>query len=85
MMINRPYVQPVCQICAKDTIEIAINLYSMQGLVDIDSIEWLEPDIQPTPKDNVLNYNKDTTKMRTNMLWGGSNNQNDGHNKSSKA
>lgn len=35
----------------------------MQGLVDIDSIEWFDPNIQTTPKVNVLTYNKDI-KMR---------------------
>jgi hypothetical protein len=39
---RRPYIQPITQICAKDTIEIALNLYSLQGLVNIDSIEWLD-------------------------------------------
>lgn len=36
-----------------------MNLYSMQGLVDVDSIEWLEPDMSIPPKENILNYNKD--------------------------
>lgn len=31
----------------------------MQGLVDIDSIEWFEPDFLNAPKVNVLTYNKD--------------------------
>ena len=57
--MNRPYVQPVTQICAKDSIEIAINLYSMQGLINIDSVNWLETDILPTPKYNILSYDKD--------------------------
>ena len=35
----------------------------MQGLVDTDSIEWLEPNLTLTPKENVLTYNKDI-KMR---------------------
>jgi hypothetical protein len=57
--MNRPYIEPVTQMCAKDTVEIAINLYSMQGLIDINSIEWLEPNLTSTPKYNVLNYDKD--------------------------
>ena len=31
----------------------------MQGLIDINSIEWLEPSSSPTPKETILNYNKD--------------------------
>ena len=67
MILNRPYVQPVCQICSKDTIEIAINLFSMAGLVDVNSITWLEPDIKSTPRDNVLTYNKDSSRL---LNWG---------------
>ena len=37
-LINRPYIQPINQICHGDTIEIAINLFNMQGMIDIDSI-----------------------------------------------
>lgn len=28
-LINRPYVQPINQICQGDTVEIAINLFNM--------------------------------------------------------
>ncbi len=31
----------------------------MQGLVNVDSIEWDEPNIDTTPSQNVLNYDKD--------------------------
>lgn len=55
----RPFVQPITQICAKDTIEFSINLFSMQGLVDISSIEWLECSITTPPKYNVITYDKD--------------------------
>ena len=37
-LINRPYIQPINQICQGDTIEIALNLFNMQGMIDIDSI-----------------------------------------------
>ena len=61
-------MQPVTQICAKDTIEIAVNLYSMQGLIDINSIEWIEPDLTIPPKTNVLNYDKDVGMARSGGL-----------------
>lgn len=57
--MKRPYIQPITQICSKDTIEIAINLYCLQGLVDIDSIEWLDCSLTIPPKMNVINYDKD--------------------------
>lgn len=36
----------------------------MQGLVDVNSIEFLEPDLSIPTKDTVLNYNKDS-KIKT--------------------
>lgn len=61
-VINRPYVQPLVQVCANDTVEIAINFFSMQGLVDINSIEWQKPDTTVTPKENVLTYDNNVKK-----------------------
>lgn len=58
-MINRPYIQPINQICHGDTIEIAINLFNMQGMIDIDSIEWFPPILTNPTKDTVLTYNND--------------------------
>ena len=58
-LINRPYVQPINHICQGDTIEIAINLFNMQGMIDIDSIKWFPPKLLlPTPE-TVLNYSND--------------------------
>lgn len=57
--MQRPYVQPITQVCQRDTVEIAVNLYSMQGLVDVDSIEWLPCVFTVPPKYNVINYDKD--------------------------
>lgn len=57
--MQRPYVQPITQVSQRDTIEIAINLYSMQGLVDIESIEWVPCGITIPPKYNVISYDKD--------------------------
>jgi hypothetical protein len=37
-LINRPYMQPITQVCQGDIVEIAINLFNMQGMIDIDSI-----------------------------------------------
>mmetsp|Transcript_7380 Transcript_7380/g.6630 ORF Transcript_7380/g.6630 Transcript_7380/m.6630 type:complete len:99 (+) Transcript_7380:1994-2290(+) len=39
----------------------------MQGLVDVNSIEWLEPDVQATPRDNVLTYNNESSRF---LNWG---------------
>jgi len=58
-LINRPYIQPINQICQGDTIEVALNLFNMQGMVDIDSIEWFPPVLTKPTKDNVLTYSND--------------------------
>lgn len=58
-LINRPYIQPINQICQGDTIEIAINLFNMQGMIDIDSIEWFPPVLTKPTRDTVLTYNND--------------------------
>ena len=56
---QRPQIQPITQICAKDTIEIAINFFSLEGLLNLDSVEWFPPFVQPTPVENALTYDKD--------------------------
>jgi hypothetical protein len=58
-VMRRPYVQPITQVCQRDTIEFAINLYSLQGLVEIDSLEWLDCALTTPPRHNVLSYDKD--------------------------
>ena len=58
-IMRRPYVQPITQVCTKDTVEFAINLYSLQGLVDIESIEWLDCGLTVPPKYNAITYDKD--------------------------
>ena len=58
-LINRPYIQPINQICQGDTVEIALNLFNMQGMVDIDSIEWFPPVLTRPTKDTVLTYSND--------------------------
>ena len=40
----------------------------MQGLIDINSIEWIEPDLTIPPKTNVLNYDKDVGMARSGGL-----------------
>ena len=64
-VINRPYVQPLTQVNAGDIIEIAVNFFSLQGLVDIDTIEWQEPELTITPKENVLTYDNNTKKQNS--------------------
>ena len=58
-LVNRPYVQPINQICQGDTVEIAINLFNMQGMIDIDSIQWFPPSLTIPTSDNVLTYSND--------------------------
>jgi hypothetical protein len=53
---HRPQIQPIIQVCVGDKVEIAINLYSLQGMLKVDSIEWFPPHILPVSKFNALNY-----------------------------
>lgn len=52
-------MQPITQICQGDTIEIALNLFNMQGMIDIDSIEWFPPILTKPTRDTVLTYSND--------------------------
>lgn len=54
--INRAYCQPIQSICINDHFEFALNLYSMSGLVDINSIIWQDIIIEDQPKENLYNY-----------------------------
>jgi hypothetical protein len=38
---------------------VAINLFNMQGMIDIDSIKWFPPMLSIPTADNVLNYSND--------------------------
>jgi hypothetical protein len=58
-ILRRPYVQPITQVCMRDTIEIAVTLFSMQGQVDISSVQWLDCTVTFPPKYNVITYDKD--------------------------
>lgn len=58
-VIERPCIQPIIQVCEKDTVEISINFASMQGLTDINSLEWFPPYLTIPTKETVLNYDKD--------------------------
>lgn len=58
------YVQTISQACPDDTIEFAINISSLWGLVDFKSIDWFSPEILYTPEANTLTYNKDMLNIR---------------------
>ena len=42
--------------CTNDTIEIAINVFSSKGLVDISSIQFLPPILSPVVKMNYMKF-----------------------------
>ena len=42
-----------------DIVEIAVYFFSMQGLLDLSSVEWLEPELRMPTKETVLTYDKD--------------------------
>ena len=60
---------PIIPICVGDNIEIAVNIYSLRGLVDADSINWQPPSLQQSPHVNILNYNRDINLRKVNS-WG---------------
>ena len=45
---SRAYCQQIPSICVGDSLEFAINWYSLMGLVRTDSIKWQPPLIQDT-------------------------------------
>ena len=53
-LVSRPCTQPIIQTCEGDTIEIAINVFSAQGLTS--DIVWFDPFMQDIPSETVLNY-----------------------------
>lgn len=59
------YQQTIFQSCTDDTIELALHLFSLRGLVDVESIVWSEPEIYETPSINTLTYNKDMVNVAT--------------------
>lgn len=59
------YQQTIFQVCPDDKIEFALSFFSLRGLVDIESIEWNDPQIYETPKINTLTYNKDMVNIAT--------------------
>lgn len=58
-ILRRPYVQPITQVCMRDTIEIAVTVFSMQGQIDLSSVQWLDCSVTLPPKYNVITYDKD--------------------------
>jgi len=52
-------IQPIPTICTGDNIEFAIPFYSLRGLIDAGSIQWLPPRLAQTPKENIMNYKRD--------------------------
>ena len=45
---KQAYTQQVPEVCTTDNIEIAFNWFNLQGLVDLDTIDWQPPLIQDT-------------------------------------
>eukprot|EP00826_Nyctotherus_ovalis_P010114 TRINITY_DN12690_c0_g2_i4.p1 TRINITY_DN12690_c0_g2~~TRINITY_DN12690_c0_g2_i4.p1 ORF type:complete len:556 (+),score=135.41 TRINITY_DN12690_c0_g2_i4:147-1670(+) len=52
-------VQPVVTVCEGDSVEFAVPFYSLRGLIDVRSIQWLPPRLIKTPKENIMNYHRD--------------------------
>lgn len=59
------YQQTIFQWCPDDTLELALHLFSLRGMVDVNSIEWNDPEIYETPSITTLTYNKDMINIAT--------------------
>ena len=46
-------------MCERDTVEISVNFFSLQGMLDIASVEWFDPHLTIPSKETVLTYDKD--------------------------
>lgn len=57
-------VQPVVTVCEGDSVEFAVPLYSLRGLIDVRSIQWLPPRLVKTPKENIMNYHRDSKLVK---------------------
>eukprot|EP01022_Parablepharisma_sp_SALTPOND_P000968 TRINITY_DN105358_c0_g1_i1.p1 TRINITY_DN105358_c0_g1~~TRINITY_DN105358_c0_g1_i1.p1 ORF type:complete len:572 (-),score=29.68 TRINITY_DN105358_c0_g1_i1:2048-3706(-) len=53
---DRASTQGIVPIAVGDNLEFAINYYSLRGLIDISTIEWLPPKLEKTPPENILTY-----------------------------
>lgn len=45
---GKGFTAQIPKVCVGQTVEIAVNWFNLQGLVDLDSIEWQPPVIQDT-------------------------------------
>ena len=54
--MGRANIQPITQICQGDEIEFAINYFNMQGVLDLQSVEWFAPHMTRQPSHTALNY-----------------------------
>lgn len=69
------YGQNVVPVRAGDGFEIAINYYTLRGLIDVDTVECIKPTVEPTPAhselfkvaksyDSFIVSQNDATKLR---------------------
>ena len=66
--MKRPCIQPITQVSVGDIVEIAVNFYSMQGLLDLSSVEWLDPELRMPTKETVLTYDKDHHQLNPDKI-----------------
>jgi len=57
-------VQPIVTVCQGDNIELVFPLYSLRGLIDVNSVVWISPLFQNIPKENALNYKREHRMVR---------------------
>lgn len=46
---DKAFVQPIIPVNDDDTIKFAVNFYNLGGLVNLNTIKWKEPYLEPIP------------------------------------
>ena len=58
----------IMPICIGDLFEIAINYYTPRGLIDTESVEWLEPELENTPNFNFHDNSRTRNSLSADQL-----------------
>jgi hypothetical protein len=61
-IIRYCYFQPIVSFCKEDFVEFRINICSKSGILDTNSVEWLDLIILKSPEHSFLDYEKSLIK-----------------------
>ena len=57
--------QAIVQNCEEDSMQFAVNLFSLRGMVDAESIEFEQPQTYATPEENIWTYDHEEKKVKS--------------------